>query len=58
MSPLAKPAVCIVGDRVAVFLGSDYKLLDLAAARQMTRLLQRHEALLRRKLKQQKRALR
>ena len=58
MAPPVKPQVCLVGDRVAVFLGSDYKLLDVDAAKKMTRSLQRHVALLTRQIKQQKRAAR
>ncbi len=58
MTPIAKPEVCLVGDRVAVFLGADYKLLDDVATRKLIRLLQRHAALLERQIKRQKRASR
>ena len=55
MKSLAKPEVCLDGDRIAVFLGSDYKHLDLAGARKLSSQLNRHMALLARKLKRQAR---
>jgi hypothetical protein len=53
-----KPLVCIIDDKIAVFMGSDYKHIDLDAAKAMTQSLQRNMALLRRKQKLAKRAAR
>lgn len=57
MPPL-KPEVCVVGDRLAVFVGADYKLLDLETAERFCRLVQSEAARLRRQHKRAQRALR
>lgn len=54
MSPL-KPEVCIVGDRLAVFMGGDYKLMPLDVADKHVRALQGKLAELRRQLKREAR---
>ena len=40
MSLPAKPQVCIIDGRVAVFLGADYKFMDLQSARKLSAQLQ------------------
>lgn len=54
MPPL-KPLVCVQGDRLAVFIGADYKLLPLEQAEAFVRTAQSELAKLKR---QQKRRLR
>ena len=56
--PLAKPQVCRIAGRIAVFLGNEYKFLDVAAARKLIRELQSETALLSRHEKREKRASR
>ena len=53
--PPIKPEVCIVGDRLAVFMGADYKLMPLDVADKHVRSLQGKLAELRRKLKREAR---
>lgn len=55
VTPLIKPEVTIIGDRLAVFMGADYKTMPLEAADRFVRRLQGELARLKR---QQKRALR
>lgn len=50
MPPL-KPEVCIIGTRIAVFLGADYKFLELATADKLIAEMQSKAAELRRMLK-------
>ena len=50
-----KPQVCVIDDRVGVFMGSDYKLLPLDVAERVTRQMQSATAALRRKVKRAKR---
>ena len=57
MPPL-KPEVCIEGDRVAVFLGADYKHLTLDQADVLISKLQSLAAALRRRQKREERARR
>lgn len=57
MPPL-KPIVCVQGDRLAVFIGADYKLLELDAADAFARKLQSELAKLRRQEKRRLRGLR
>lgn len=42
MAPLAKPETLREGDRVLVFLGADYKSLDVARARKLRDALTQH----------------
>lgn len=51
-----KPIVCVQGDRVALFIGAEYKLLPLETAERLTRDMQRGTAQLRRQLKRARRA--
>lgn len=51
-----KPEACIVGDRLAVFLGADYKYLTLDQADALIAKLQGLAAALRRKQKRDRRA--
>lgn len=53
-----KPDVCVQGDRLAVFIGADYKLLELDQADRFCRLYQSELAKLRKHLKQQRLAAR
>lgn len=53
-----KPLVCIIDDKIAVFMGSDYKRIDIAAAKVLTKALQSNVAMLRRKQKRERRAAR
>jgi hypothetical protein len=46
MMPPVKPEVCIIGDRLAVFLGADYKLMPLEVAEAFALALQRELATL------------
>ncbi|WP_343883357.1 hypothetical protein [Rhodanobacter caeni] len=46
-----KPEVCIIGTRVAVFMGADYKFLELATADKLIAAMQGKAAELRRQLK-------
>lgn len=48
MTPPIKPEVCIVDDRLAVFLGGDYKFLTIPAADKLIRKMQSELARLRR----------
>lgn len=57
VSPPLKPEVCIVGDRLAVFMGADYKLMELAAADKWVRKLQGELAKLKRQDKRHKRQI-
>jgi hypothetical protein len=50
-----KPEVCIIGDRLAVFMGADYKFLELATADKLTAAMQGKAAELRRMLKREAR---
>lgn len=58
MTPPLKPTVCIVGDRLAVFIDADYKLLPLSVADEWIRMLQSALSRLRREEKRRKRAAR
>lgn len=51
-----KPEVCVVDGKVAVFLGADYKFLELAAAQKLVAKMQGAIASLRRDGKRIKRA--
>lgn len=53
--PPIKPQVCIIGDRVAVFMGADYKFLELATADKLIAEMQSKAAELRRMLKREAR---
>lgn len=53
--PPVKPEVCILGDRLAVFMGADYKLLELAEADKHIAAMQSKTAELRRMLKREAR---
>ena len=57
MPPL-KPEVTVINDRLAVFMGADYKLLPLHQAEAFSRLVQSETARLRRQHKRAQRALR
>lgn len=57
MPPL-KPDVCVIGDRLAVFIGADYKLLPLDVAEKFVRLAQGELAKLKRQQKRRLRELR
>lgn len=57
MPPL-KPEVTVINDRLAVFMGADYKLLELDAADAFARKLQSELAKLRRQEKRRLRGLR
>ena len=50
-----KPQVCIIGDRVAVFMGADYKFLELETADKLIAAMQSKTAELRRMLKREAR---
>ena len=50
-----KPQVCIIGDRVAVFMGADYKFMELAEADKLIAAMQSKTAELRRMLKREAR---
>ena len=50
-----KPQVCIIGDRVAVFMGADYKFLELETADKLIAAMQSKTAELRRQLKREAR---
>ena len=50
-----KPQVCIIGDRVAVFMGADYKFLELESAEKLIAAMQSKTAELRRMLKREAR---
>lgn len=54
MPPL-KPEVCIVGDRLAVFMGADYKLMPVDVADKWARQLQGELAKLKREVRRHKR---
>lgn len=47
-----KPQVCVINGRLAVFMGADYKFLELQQASRFCRLVQSETARLRRELKQ------
>lgn len=51
-----KPQVCVIDGRLAVFMGADYKLLDLELAERFCRLVQSETARLRREHKRARRA--
>lgn len=53
-----KPEVCIVGDRLAVFIGADYKFLELEQAQAFVRRMQGELAKLQRQAKRAARARR
>ena len=53
--PPIKPQVCIIGDRVAVFMGADYKFMELADADKLIAAMQSKTAELRRMLKREAR---
>lgn len=53
--PPVKPEVCLIGDRVAVFMGADYKLMELETADRHIAALQSKTAELRRRLKREAR---
>lgn len=53
--PPIKPQVCIVGDRVAVFMGADYKFMELSTADELIAAMQSKTAELRRQLKREAR---
>lgn len=55
MTPPCKPQVCVIDDRVAVFMGADYKLMDLAEADKHIAAMQSKTAELRRMLKREAR---
>lgn len=54
--PPVKPEVTVVGDKLAVFMGADYKLMPLDVADKHVRAMQGKLAELRRKLKREARA--
>ena len=54
MPPL-KPDVCLDGDRVALFIGADYKRLTLDQADSLIAKMQSLTSALRRKVKREKR---
>jgi hypothetical protein len=55
--PPIKPEVRVIGDRLAVFMGADYKMLELASADQFVRRMQGELAKLRRQHKRAARQL-
>lgn len=55
--PPIKPEVCIVGDRLAVFMGADYKLMPLDVADDFSRRFQSELSKLRRQVKREARSL-
>lgn len=57
MPPL-KPLVCVQGDRLAVFIGADYKLLPLEQAEAFVRAAQGELDRLKRQERRRLRALR
>ncbi len=50
-----KPDICITGDRLAIFMGADYKMLPLDVADAFGRRYQSELAKLRRQIKSAKR---
>jgi len=54
----AKPEVTIIGDRLAVFMGADYKAMPLEVADKFVRRLQGELARLKRQVKREERAAR
>jgi len=54
--PPVKPEVTVIGDKLAVFMGADYKLMPLDVADKHVRAMQGKLAELRRKLKREARA--
>lgn len=55
MSHAIKPEVCVIGDRLAVFMGADYKMLPLDVADAFVRRMQGELSKLRRQAKREKR---
>lgn len=55
--PPSKPEVCIAGDRIALFLGADYKHLTLDQADSLIAKMQSLASALRRKQKRDRRGL-
>jgi len=53
-----KPEVTIVGDRLAVFMGADYKAMPMDVADKFVRRLQGELARLKRQVKREERAQR
>lgn len=53
-----KPDICVVGERLAIFMGADYKLLPLDVASAFGRRYQSELAKLRRQIKSAKRKAR
>lgn len=55
-SPPAKPQTTIIDMRIAVFLGADYKFMELPAAQDLANNLQREIATLKKRIKRRERS--